>query len=68
MSASGALVDEIQVGDQVAYRLSTGVHASGIRGKVIGIFHTQDGQTLADVEWDKLGPPRRLAVTNLTKP
>ncbi len=60
-------VDEVQVGDRVAYRLSTGEPLEGACGKVIGIFHTHDGQSLADVEWDTLGPPRRLSITNLTK-
>ena len=38
-----------------------------VRGKVLGIFNTQDGHTLADVEWNTLGPPRRLNISNLTK-
>jgi hypothetical protein len=63
----GSPVDEIQVGDRVAYRLGTGEPAAGIRGKVIAMFNTQDGQTLADVEWNRLGPPKRLSVMNLTK-
>jgi hypothetical protein len=59
--------DQIQIGDNVAYRLTTGEPAPTGRGKVIGMFLTRDGQTLADVEWDKLGPPKRLSITNLTK-
>ena len=59
--------DEVRIGDRVAYRLSTGETVPGVCGKVIGMFNTQDGQTLADVEWDKLGSPKRLSVTNLTK-
>jgi len=60
-------VVEVQVGDHVAYRLSTGDLASGVRGKVIAVFNTQDGKTLADVEWNTFGSPRRLSITNLTK-
>ncbi len=37
------------------------------RGKVIGLFNTRDGQTMADVIWDKLGPPKRLNVNSLAK-
>ena len=67
MPDSGTPVDGVQVGDHVEYRLGTGDIASGVRGKVIAVFNTQDGKTLADVEWDKLGSPRRLNITNLTK-
>jgi hypothetical protein len=67
MPASGSPADEIQIGDRVAYRLSSGDRTNGVRGKVIGIIDTNDGQTLADVEWDTLSPPGRLNVTNLTK-
>jgi hypothetical protein len=67
MPDSGPQSDEIQVGDRVAYRLTTGEPMPDVRGKVIGLFNTRDGQTLADVEWDKLGSPRRLYITNLTK-
>ena len=66
MLDSGTPVDEVQVGDHVAYRLGTGDLVS-VRGKVIAVFKTQDGKTLADVEWDKLGEPRRLNIANLTK-
>jgi len=67
MPDSGRPSDEIHIGDRVAYRLSTGESARGIRGKVLGLFIIQNGQTLADVEWDNLGPPKRLNVTNLIK-
>ncbi len=67
MPDSGSPSDEVQIGDRVAYKLTTVEPALGIWGKVLGLFNTRDGQTLADVEWDKLGPPKRLSVTNLTK-
>ena len=67
MPNSDNTVGDVQVGDRVAYRLSTDEHAHGARGKVMGIFTTQDRQTLADVQWDTLGPPRRLNISNLTK-
>ena len=69
MPDSESSVGEVQVGDRVAYRLSTGDRARHrvIEGKVIAMFNTHDGQTLADVEWDTLGAPRRLHITNLTK-
>lgn len=56
----------IQVGDTVAYNLS-GAPAPDAKGKVLGLFKTKDGNTLADVQWDKLGPPKRLNVRSLTK-
>ena len=67
MPDSGSPFDEIQLGDSVAYKLSTGDPVHGVRGKVLGLFKTQNGETLADVEWDQLGLPKRLNVTNLTK-
>jgi hypothetical protein len=67
MPDSGSPADEIQVGDRVVYRLSTGDPVGRVQGKVLGIFNTQDRQTLADVEWNALGPPRRLNISNLTK-
>jgi len=67
MLDSRTLSEEVEVGDRVGYRLSTGEPAPGVQGKVIGIIKTQDGQTLADVEWDNLGSPKRLNITNLTK-
>lgn len=56
----------IQVGDTVAYKLS-GTPVPEAQGKVIGLLKTQDGKTLADVQWDKLGPPLRLDVRNLIR-
>jgi len=67
MPDSGAQVDEVQVGDRVAYRLSVGDPVHGIRGKVIAVFNNKEGRTMADVEWDKLGFPRRLNITHLAK-
>jgi hypothetical protein len=67
MPESGVPFDAIQVGDRVAYTFTTREVAHYALGKVIGIFSIRDGQTLADVEWDDLGPPKRLNVTNLTK-
>lgn len=55
----------VQIGATVAYRLSSGDVASDARGKVIGLFKTLNGQTLADVQWDKLGPPMRVNVHKL---
>ena len=40
---------------------------SEAHGKVIGLFKTKDGHTIADVIWDKLGPPKRLNVKSLAK-
>jgi hypothetical protein len=63
----GSPVDEIQLGVRVAYRLGTGEPAHGVRAKVLGLFNTRNGPTLADVEWYNLGSLRRLNVINLTK-
>ena len=57
----------ILIGDTVQYRFSVGEFISESKGKVIGLFNTRDGQTIADVEWDKLGPPTRLNVRSLVK-
>jgi hypothetical protein len=57
----------IQVGDTIAYRLNSGEILSDARGKVVALFNTRDGQTIADVEWDRLGPPKRLNVKSLAK-
>jgi hypothetical protein len=57
----------IQIGDTVLYRLSGGEPVTGTKGKVIGLFKTRDGQIMADVEWEKLGPPKRLNVEKLAK-
>lgn len=59
-------IQTIQVGDIVAYKLSD-APAPDAQGKVIGLFKTQDGKTLADVHWDKLGPPKRLDVRSLIR-
>jgi hypothetical protein len=67
MPDSGRPSDEVRLGDRVAYRLSPNEPANEVQGKVIGLFLIQNGQILADVEWDRLGPPKRLAVTNLLK-
>jgi hypothetical protein len=67
MPDSGNPVDHIQVGDLVEYRQNTGGPLGRVPGKVLGIFDTNDGQTLADVEWSTLGPPRRLNISYLTK-
>jgi hypothetical protein len=57
----------IQVGDTVNYRFTVGEPVSEAQGKVIGLFNTRDGHTMADVIWDKLGPPKRLNVKSLAK-
>jgi len=67
MSETPNPAQTIQVGDTVSSRLSVGKLASEACGKVIGLFNTRDGHTMADVEWDKLGPPKRLNVKSLAK-
>jgi hypothetical protein len=57
----------IQIGDTVHFHLSVGGAVSEAKGKVIGLFNTRDGQTMADVLWDKLGPPKRINVRSLAK-
>ena len=34
---------------------------------VLGILRTRDGKTLADVEWEGLGMPKRVGIERLTK-
>ena len=57
----------INVGDQVGYRATDGEILGSDRGKVLGIFRTRDGKTLADVEWDGLGMPKRVGIERLTR-
>ncbi|HVX13329.1 MAG TPA: hypothetical protein VHC22_19245 [Pirellulales bacterium] len=57
----------IQIGDNVFYRLSDEEPMSRTKGKVIGLFKTRDGQIMADVEWEKLGPPKRVNTEKLSK-
>ena len=59
--------DTISVGDQVGYRARDGEILGNDRGKVLGIFRTQDGKTLADVEWNGLGMPKRVGIERLSK-
>ena len=59
--------DKISVGDQVGYRTTDGEILGSDRGKVLGIFRTRDGKTLADVEWHRLGMPKRVGIERLTK-
>lgn len=57
----------IQIGDPVYYRLGDGEPITRSKGKVIGLFKTRDGHMMADVEWEKLGPPKRLNVEKLAR-
>jgi hypothetical protein len=57
----------INVGDQVGHRATDGEILGSDRGKVLGIFRTRDGKTLADIEWDGLGMPKRVDIKRLTK-
>jgi hypothetical protein len=59
--------DTISVGDRVGYRARDGDILGTDRGKVLGIFRTRDGKTLADVEWNALGTPKRVGVERLSK-
>jgi hypothetical protein len=59
--------DPINVGDQVGYRATDGQILGNGSGKVLGILRTRDGKTLADVEWEGLGMPKRVAIERLTR-
>jgi hypothetical protein len=59
--------DPIKVGDQVAYRTAEGASLGVASGKVLGIFRTMDGKTLADIEWNRLGMSKRVSIERLTK-
>ena len=59
--------DTINVGDQVGYRSTHGEIQGNARGKVLGVFRTRDGKTLADVEWERLGVPKRVGIERITK-
>jgi hypothetical protein len=67
MSQTPSPIQTIQIGDTVTYRFSASDLVSEAQGKVIGLFNTRNGHTMADVEWDKLGPPKRLNVKSLAK-
>ena len=59
--------ETINVGDQVGYRSTHGEILGNARGKVLGIFRTRDGKTLAEVEWEGLGLPKRVSIDRLTR-
>ncbi len=60
-------MDKITAGDLVGCRTTTGELQGSARGKVLSVFRTQDGKTLADVEWDRLGVPKRVSIDRLTR-
>lgn len=62
-----AMSDQIQVGETVAYKLRTGEPVPTAQGKVTALFNTQSGETLAEIEWDWIGPPKRVNVMCLVK-
>jgi hypothetical protein len=57
--------DPIKAGDQVGYLTMDGEILGDARGKVLSVFRTRDGNTLADVEWDRLGMPKRVSLDRL---
>ena len=57
----------IRVGDHVAYVTTDGAIIGNQSGKVDGIFQTRDSITLADVQWNGLGMPKRLSIDRLIK-
>lgn len=59
--------DTISIGDQVGFRATEGDILGNDQGKVLGIFRTWEGKTLADVEWNGLGMPKRVGVERLSK-
>ncbi len=66
-------VQEIQVGDTVAYSKaflqSTGQYAGDVphaRGEVKALVNLGSETTLAEIEWDRPGIPERVNVKNLT--
>jgi hypothetical protein len=60
-------VQTIQVGDTVAYRMSGESLVLVNRGRVIALFNTVDGKSMAGVEWERLGHPKRVTVRSLRK-
>lgn len=66
--------DPIDVGDTVAYtRNFLDRHSQYrsdmpiARGKVRALYQLKSGVTLADIEWNKPGLPKRVNVRNLTR-
>ena len=59
--------DAIKAGDLVAYVATDGAILGNYSGKVYGVFRTLDGKTLADVQWNRFGLPKRLSVDRLVK-
>ena len=59
--------DRIKVGDHVAYLTTDGEILGNDRGKVLGIFRTQDGKSFADVQWERLDMPKRISIDRLAK-
>ena len=59
--------DTIKVGDLVVYLSVDSQILGEDRGKVLSVFRTRDSKTLVDVQWDRLGMPRRLSIERLAK-
>ena len=59
--------DTIKVGDLVVYLSVDGQILGDDRGKVLSVFRTRDSKTLVDVQWDRLGMPKRLNIERLAK-
>ena len=64
---TGTDTDPIKVVDQVTYPAVNGDADGNNLGKVLGIFRTRDGKTLADVEWNRVGIPKRVTIERLTR-
>ncbi len=59
--------DAIKVGDLVVYLSVDGQILGDDRGKVLSVFRTRDSKTLVDVQWERLGMPKRLSIERLAK-
>ena len=51
----------------VVYLSVDGQILGGDRGKVLGVFRTSDGKKLVEVQWDRLGMPKRVNTERSAK-
>jgi hypothetical protein len=75
MTNQSRISTAIQVGDTVAYTATFierhGPHlkdAQAAQGQVTALHNLESGGTLADIDWNKPGLPKRVNVKKLLKP
>jgi hypothetical protein len=72
MRVIGSTHQEFQIGETVAYNENfldrhdrSAMNMRGARGKVMALHRLDNGNILADIEWDTPRLPKRINVKNL---